>query len=318
LLDLFKNARYDFIGRRKWAYAASAAALVVSLASLTWHGLRSDIDFAGGVLVQVRFERPPNMETIRATLSTVGLAHSVIQEFGDAREYILRMRQSAHRSADVAKEVAAALAGESALGPFDMRRVEIVGPQIGHDLQVQAVYAVIAALAGMLLYIGIRFDLKGGVAAVVAVVHDVTVCLGVMSLTAREMSLPVLAALLVVVGYSVNDTIVAYDRLRENRSKRPSNPTPFARQLNDAINQTLSRTVMTSLSTLLPALTLFGFGGRTLEDFAFVMSFGIVTGTYSTVYIASALIVDWTLLVESRARRASAPVEGPRQRPLGR
>ena len=318
MLDLFKNAQYDFIGRRKWAYAASATAVVVSLASLTWHGLGSDIDFAGGVLVQVRFERPPDIETIRAALSIIGLADSVIQEFGDSREYILRMRQSAPGGADLAKEVEAALAGESALGPFEVRRMEVVGPQIGRDLQLQAVYAVIAGLVGMLVYIGIRFDLKGGVAAVVAVVHDVTVCLGAMSLTGRELSVPVLAALLTVVGYSVNDTIVAYDRLRENRSKAPRDPKPFARQMNDAINQTLSRTVLTSLTTLLPAVTLFVFGGKALEDFAFVMSLGIVTGTYSTVYIAGALIVDWTLLIESRARRASAPVGGPRQRPLGR
>jgi preprotein translocase SecF subunit len=308
LLDLFKNARYDFIGRRKLAYAASATVVVVSLASLTWHGLGSDIDFAGGVLVQVRFERPPDIETIRAALSIIGLADSVIQEFGDSREYILRMRQSAPGGADLAKEVEAALAGESALGPFEVRRMEVVGPQIGHDLQVQAVYAVIAGLVGMLVYIGIRFDLKGGVAAVVAVVHDVTVCLGAMSLTGRELSVPVLAALLTVVGYSVNDTIVAYDRLRENRAKLGTRGKTFAQQMNDAINQTLSRTILTALTVFLSTAILLFFGGKTLEDFAFVLFIGVITGTYSTIYVAGAIVVDWTTWVEGRIRRGKKAV----------
>jgi preprotein translocase subunit SecF len=154
-------------------------------------------------------------------------------------------------------------------------------------------------------YIAIRFDLKGGVAAVVAVVHDVTICFGALSLTQREFSLPILAAVLTVVGYSVNDTIVAYDRLRENRAKRIPASTSFAEQMNDAMNQTLSRTILTSLTTFFAALTLLLFGGSTLEGFAFVLTVGIVTGTYSTIYIAAALIVDWTAHVDHREQARS-------------
>jgi len=149
---------------------------------------------------------------------------------------------------------------------------------------------------------------KGGAAAIVAVIHDVIVCLGALSLTHREISLPVLAALLTVVGYSVNDTIVAYDRLRENRAKRIPASKSFADQMNDAVNQTLSRTILTSLTTFLAAVTLLIFGGSALEGFAFVLTVGIATGTYSTTYIAAALVVDWTIVAERRARRDERPV----------
>jgi preprotein translocase subunit SecF len=156
-----------------------------------------------------------------------------------------------------------------------------------------------AGLIGILGYIAVRFDLKGGVAAVVAVVHDVLVCLGAISLTGREFSLAVLAALLTIIGYSVNDTIVAYDRLRENRQKPSQRGRSFADQMNDAINQTLSRTILTSLTTFFSATILLFLGGKALEDFAFVLFVGILTGTYSTTYVAAALVVDWTLWFEA-------------------
>jgi preprotein translocase subunit SecF len=293
MIELFKNPRYDFIGKRRWAYA------VIGLVSLVVQGLRYDIDFTGGTLVQVRFERPPQIARIRAALSSIGLGESVIQQFGDPREYIVRAQMTSG-SREMAKDVEAALGTDRSLGAFEIRRVEFVGPQVGRDLQLQAVYAVMAGLVGMLVYIALRFDLKGGIAAVVAIVHDVLVCLGAISLTHREFSLPLLAALLTIIGYSVNDTIVAYDRLRENRGKPSQRGRSFATLMNDAINQTLTRTILTSLTTFLSAIILLVFGGKTLEDFAFVLVIGIITGTYSTTYIAAALVVDWTLLVEAR------------------
>ena len=172
---------------------------------------------------------------------------------------------------------------------------------------MQALYAVLFGLAGILLYIAVRFDLKGGVAAVVAVFHDVLVCLGALSLANREFSLPVLAALLTIIGYSVNDTIVAYDRLRENRGKSLRGLT-FAKQMNLAVNQTLSRTILTSLTTFFSAAILLFFGGKTLEDFAFVLFIGVITGTYSTTYVAAAIVVDWTNYVEGRLRRPKKAV----------
>src|SRR5437773_4360201 len=197
MIELFKNPNYDFIGKRKWAYYASIAFSVIALLSLGFRGgLRYDIDFTGGTLVQVRFEQPVTVAQIRASLSKIGLGESVIQQFGDAREYILRMPLTAERPEELGRRVQATMSTDPALGKFDIRRVEFVGPQVGRDLQLQALYAVLFGLVGIMLYIAMRFDLRGGVAAVVAVFHDVLVCLGAISITNREFSLPVLAALL--------------------------------------------------------------------------------------------------------------------------
>jgi preprotein translocase subunit SecF len=311
MIRLFPNPNYDFIGRRKWAYLLSAVTLVIGLASLLVQGLRYDIDFTGGTLVQVRFAEPPSVERIRAALARVGLGESVIQEFGDPREFITRLPlKSGTSSQEVTRNIQNALGAEASLGRFEIRRVEYVGPQVGRELQLQAIYAVLAGLIGILVYIAVRFDLKGGVAAIVAVFHDVIVCLGALSLTHREFSLPVLAALLTIIGFSVNDTIVAYDRLRENRGKLAQRGRPFPVQMNDAVNQTLSRTVLTSLTVFFSTAILLVFGGKVLQDFAFVLFIGVITGTYSTIYVAGALVVDWTLYVEGRFRRSRGSRSG--------
>ena len=308
MIELFKQPSYNFIGRRKWAYFVSILFTVIALVSLVVRGLHYDLDFTGGTLVQVRFEKPPTVAQIRAGLSRIKLGESIIQQFGDPREYIIRMPLTSSSSEALTQQVTGALRQESELGPFEIRRIEFVGPQVGKELQWQAIQAVLFGLVGILLYIALRFDLKGGVAAVVAVFHDVLVCLGAISLTGREFSLPVLAALLTIIGFSVNDTIVAYDRLRENRSKFVPKGKTFAEQMNDAVNQTLSRTVLTSLTVFLSAAILLFFGGKTLEDFAFVLFVGVITGTYSTTYVAAALVVDWTDYVEGRLRRRKKAV----------
>ncbi|HEU4368039.1 MAG TPA: protein translocase subunit SecF [Methylomirabilota bacterium] len=308
MIQLLRNPSYNFIGRRRLAYAVSAIVMVICLGSLAVRGLRYDIDFTGGTLVQVRFEQPPTVAAIRAGLARIQLGDSIIQEFGDPREYIIRMPLTSASSDELTKRVTTALEQQKSLGKLEIRRVEFVGPQVGRDLQRQAIYAVLFGLVGILVYIAWAFkSFKGGVAAIAAVFHDIVVCMGALSLTGREFSLPVLAALLTIIGYSVNDTIVAYDRLRENRGKFVPKGKTFAEQMNDAINQTLSRTVLTALTTFLAAAVLLFFGGKTLEDFAFVLFIGVITGTYSTIYIAGSLIVDWTERVESRvARRKKA------------
>ena len=309
MIELFKNPNYDFIGKRKWAYIVSIALTLLSLSSLVVRGgLRYDIDFTGGTLIQVRFEQPPAIAKIRASLGTIQLGESIIQQFGDANEFIIRLPLVAAESEEISKRVQGALSREASLGKFEIRRVEFVGPQVGRELQLQAVDLVLAGLIWIAIYLAFRFDLRGGVAAVVAVLHDVIVCLGALSLTNREFSLPVLAALLTIIGYSVNDTIVAYDRLRENRGKAAPKGRTFAQQMNDAVNQTLSRTILTSLTTFFSAAVLLFFGGKTLEDFAFVLFVGVITGTYSTTYVAAALVVDWTNKVEGRLRRGKKAV----------
>jgi preprotein translocase SecF subunit len=257
-------------------------------------GLRYGIDFSGGTLIQVRFEKPVAVDRIRHALETVQMGESVIQEFGDAREYLLRLPLAQLSSEEVTRRTQEALAKDSELGKQEIRRVEFVGPQVGRDLQIQAIYAVLWSMAGILVYIAIRFDVLGGLASIAAIIHDVLVCLSAMSLTNREMSLAILAALLTIIGYSVNDTIVAYDRVRENRAKGARRKgESFETQINNAINQTLSRTVLTALTVFFTTAVLYLFGGKVLEDMAFVLCIGVVTGTYSTIYIAGSLIVDW-------------------------
>jgi preprotein translocase SecF subunit len=309
MIELFNAPSFNFIGRRRLAYLLSAALMVIGLGTLVTRGLRYDIDFTGGTLVQVRFEAPPTVAKIRAGLTRIQLGESVIQQFGDEREYIIRMSLTTTTPEELTRRITGALAQEPGLGKFEIRRLEFVGPQVGRDLQFQAIYAVLFGMGGILLYIAWAFkSLKGGVAAVVAVVHDIIICLGALSITGREFSLPVLAALLTMIGYSVNDTIVAYDRLRENRGKYSQKGKSFAEQMNDAVNQTLSRTVLTALTTFLSAAILFVFGGKVLEDFAFVLVIGVITGTYSTIYIAGAIIVDWTRAAESRVGRRKKAV----------
>ena len=295
MIELFRNPNYDFIGRRRWAYLISILFILAGVGSMVAKGgLRYGIDFSGGTLIQVRFEKPAPVDRIRRALETVSMGESVIQEFGDSREYLLRLPLAELSSEEVTRRVQQALATEPALGAPEIRRVEFVGPQVGRDLQIQAIYAVLWSMAGILAYIAIRFDLLGGLASIAAIIHDVLVCLSAMSLTNREMSLSILAALLTIIGYSVNDTIVAYDRVRENRTRgaRRKGET-FATQINNAINQTLSRTVLTALTVFFSTAVLYVFGGKVLEDMAFVLTIGVVTGTYSTVYIAGSLIVDW-------------------------
>jgi preprotein translocase SecF subunit len=305
MIELFKSPNFDFIGKRRWAYLVSVVFIAVGLVSM-WvqGGLRYGIDFSGGTLIQARFEQPVPVDRIRGALDQIKLGESVIQEFGDPREFIFRLPLALVPAEEMTRRVREALAKEPALGRVEIRRVEFVGPQVGRDLQLQALWAVLYGMVGILIYVAIRFDLKGGVASIAAIVHDVLVCLGAMSVTGREMSLPVLAALLTIIGYSVNDTIVAYDRIRENRGKGFKKGISFAEQINIAINQTLSRTVLTALTVFFSTIVLFLFGGKVLEDLAFVLTVGVITGTYSTVYIAGALIVDWTAWAEARAQRA--------------
>jgi preprotein translocase subunit SecF len=316
MIQIFRNPQYNFIGKRKWAYIFSAVVLAICLVSLATQGLRYDIDFTGGTLLQVRFSEAPSVAEIRAALGRIGMGDTVIQQFGDEREFLIRLALGSASSEEIGKRVNAALAATPSLGKAEIRRVEFVGPQVGKELQRQAIYAVLVSLGGILLYIAMRFDVKGGVAAVAAVFHDVIVVLGALSLTHREFSLPVLAALLTIIGYSVNDTIVAYDRLRENRGKSSVRGRGFALLMNDAVNQTLSRTVLTALTTFISAVILLVFGGRTLQDLAFVLTVGVITGTYSTIYIAAALVVDWTGYVEGRLRGKKAVVKAGEARKI--
>jgi preprotein translocase subunit SecF len=302
MLQIFTNANYDFISKRRWAYLLSVVVTLAGLAHIAWQGgLRYGIDFSGGTLVQVRFERPTTVDNVRKALDRVRLGDSVIQEFGDVQEYLIRIPAASGALGETSKKVEQAVR-EAGLPGFEMRRLEFVGPQVGRDLQLQALYAVLAGMAGILVYTALRFDFRGGVAAILALLHDVLVALSALSLTNREMSLPVLAALLTIVGYSINDTIVVFDRIRETRGRGLRKGESLADVINTAINQTLSRTILTSLTVFLVVAILYIAGGEVLRDFAFALLVGVVTGTYSSVFVAAPIIVDWENWSQARQR----------------
>jgi preprotein translocase subunit SecF len=300
-MQILVNTSYDFVGKRRWFYAASGIAMALSLLTILIHGLNYGIDFTGGALLQVRYEKPVAVADVRRGLEQMGLGGAIIQQFGDPQEYLIRLPQEAGMNAErVGPQVQQALAKASGM-QVEMRRVEFVGPQVGRDLQIQALYAVLAGMAGILIYVAIRFDFRGGVISIVCIAHDVIVTLGALSITNREMSLPVLAALLTIVGYSINDTIVVFDRVRESRGKGLRRGQSLADLVNGAINQTLSRTILTAFTTFLAAFVLFLFGGEVLRDFAFALVVGVITGTYSSVAAVS-LVMDWESWSRSRQR----------------
>jgi len=308
MLQVFVNTRYDFIHKRRLAYLVSAVVVLVSLLHIAWSGgLRYGIDFSGGTLIQTRFERPATVEAVRKALGGVQLGESVIQEFGDAREYLIRVPTGSGDLEAVRVRIEGGLR-QAGLPAFELRRLEYVGPQVGRDLQLQAIYAVLAGMAGILIYTAIRFDFKGGVAAIIALVHDVVVSLGALSITHREMSLPVLAALLTIIGYSINDTIVTFDRIREVRGRGLRKGETLEDIVNTSINQTLSRTVLTSLTVFLVVVVLYVAGGEVLRDFAFALLVGVVTGTYSSIFVAAPIIVDWEAWSQGRDRAAKKTV----------
>ena len=301
MFQIFVNANYDFIGKRRWFYAVSLGAVVISLLSIAAHrGLNYGIDFTGGTLIQIRYENPSTVAEVRRGLDELKLGSAIIQQFGDLREYLIRLPETEQKAGEIAPKIQETLSRGPA-GKVDIRRIEFVGPQVGRDLQLQALYAVLAGMLGILIYVAIRFDFRGGVISIAAIAHDVIVALGALSIANREMSLSVLAALLTIVGYSINDTIVVFDRIRESRGRGVRRGQSLGDLVNGAMNQTLSRTVLTSFTTFLAAFVLLLFGGEVLRDFAFALVVGVVTGTYSSI-AAATLVLDW----EVWARRRTA------------
>ena len=301
MLQIFVNANYDFVGKRRWFYAASGGLMLLSLIWIFFvSGLNYGIDFTGGALVQVRYDKPASVDLVRRGLDEIKLGNAVIQQFGDVQEYLIRLPQAGEKPDQLSRLVKDALE-KAASAKVEIRRLEYVGPQVGRDLQLQALYAVLAGMGGILLYVAFRFHFRDGVISVGAIAHDVIVTLGALSFTHREMSLPLLAALLTIVGYSINDTIVVFDRIRESRGKSLRKGQTWAEVVNAAMNQTLSRTVLTSFTVFMSAFVLLVFGGEVLRDFSFALLVGVVTGTYSSIAAAS-LVMDWETWSRARAK----------------
>jgi len=299
-MEFLVGTHFNFLGHRRAAFIVSAVLILAGVISMVAHGgLELGIDFAGGSLVQLQFEEPISAEAIRATLAGVGYGDAEIQRFGGDREAIIRVADQG-AGVDVAGEIIEALNQEHPDNRADVRREELVGPKVGSELSRRATLAVIYALIAILIYISLRFEFKFAVGAVAALVHDVLITLGAFSLTGREMTLPVIAALLTIVGYSLNDTIVIYDRIRKNRGRLHDRS--FVDVVNTSLNESLTRTLVTSMTTLLVVLCLFFLGGEVIHDFAFALMIGVLVGTYSSLYVASPLVVEWEMRAEARRR----------------
>jgi preprotein translocase subunit SecF len=329
----------DFVGKRLIAFSVSLSMILISIVSLVIHkGPKYGIDFAGGTLIQVKFDKPVTVNQIKSGLSAIDLARSSVQRFGEKSEdeYLIHIDRSGVTSEGYSAKLQQALKTSTGVNAT-IRRVEIVGPKVGKDLRGKALFAMFYALLFIAIYISGRFEfkwvlsgvmagvlmgavyllsifdvsvpllivtalvvtlvlfwvlnLKYAMGAIVALIHDVTITVGLFSLFNKEFTLPVIAALLTIIGYSLNDTIIVFDRIRENLRKYQKNPLEII--INRSVNETLSRTLLTSGTTLVVVLALFVLGGGIIHDFAFAMLVGIVVGTYSSIYVASPILLAW-------------------------
>jgi preprotein translocase subunit SecF len=285
----------DFISKRKIAFMVSALLILLSLGSLAFKGLNFGIDFTGGTLVEVKFDKAPKIADVRAAISPKGYGNAIIQEFGAPEEILIRVQNSEEeKSSNISTAILDALSETFTADAVEMRRVEFVGPQVGEELTRAGIMAVLIAMLAILVYVTFRFQFRFALGADAALLHDITIVLGLFALTGKEFTLPVIAALLTVIGYSLNDTIVVFDRIRENFEANRKRKTPEDETVivNNSLNQTLARTLMTSITTLLVVLALFFLGGEVIHDFAFALIAGIFIGTYSSIYVASPVMMS--------------------------
>jgi preprotein translocase subunit SecF len=348
------DLNFDFVGKAKPFIALSVLVILMGIGSIVYHGgLNLGIDFRGGTLVQLRFSQPVDLSTVREVLQPLGLDRGIVQHFGDAHEVLIRIAQS-EAGMDIGAQVHQAFQSHFPEQTVELRRIDVVGPQVSSDLSRQALFAMFYAILGILIYLSGRFEakwfvafalamvmfavtygisqlwptasptilivvalvvalafcfvlqLRYALAALVALFHDVLVTVGFFSLFNKEFDLSIVAALLTIIGYSLNDTIVIFDRVRENMQGHRQ--TDFATVLNTSVNQTLSRTILTTATTLMVVVPLFYFGGQVIHDFAFALLVGLIAGVYSTIFIASPILLYWqqyTLRSQAATRRVT-------------
>jgi preprotein translocase subunit SecF len=280
-----KTTNINFIGNRKIWLIFSGILMIISIASLAVNGLKLGIDFTGGTLIEIGYQKAADLNVLRNTLDESGFGDATVQNFGTAKDVLIRLKpHEGVSSADLSTKVLEAI-NKTTAEPASIRRVEFVGPQVGDDLAEDGFLALLYSTIGILIYVAWRFEWKFSVGAVMATFHDVIVTLGVFSVFSLEFDLTVLAAILALIGYSLNDTIVVYDRIRENF--RGLRKTSTEEIMNISINVTLSRTIMTSFTVFLVLVSLFFLGGETIRNFSIALLFGVVFGTYSSIFIAS-------------------------------
>jgi preprotein translocase SecF subunit len=305
-MEWFKNANYDFLRIRRIAMSVSALVILAGLISMALRGGPNwSIDFTGGVSMRVRFEKPVSEGDVRSVMNRIGLADAEIKrisELGSVPDILIQFKKTA-TAGDASTQIESALREAFPNNRFEVRQVESIGPKIGSELRGKAILASIVALAGILIYVTARFEFLFSLAGIIALFHDVLVVVGIFAILNKEISLTIVAALLTIIGYSINDTIVIFDRIRENLRKMKTKG--LEEIINTSINQTLSRTIVTNLTVFMVLWVLFFLGGSVIRDFALALLIGSFAGTYSTVYIASPILVEWNARAEKLQKQRS-------------
>ena len=283
------DTRFNFVRLMKPAVILSIAVIIIGIASLVWHGGPNyGIDFAGGTLIQIKFQNEVQTDKIRTAFKSIGFEGSIIQDYGP-KEVIVRTANIGTDAKGLTSSVDEAMTAAFGKGAYDVRRIEMVGPKVGRDLTRKALLAIIFSWIGILIYVGVRFEFRYALGGIIALVHDILITITFLSLFDKEFDLNIVAALLTIIGYSINDTIVIFDRIRENARKNTRES--LTEVINASVNQTLSRTILTSLTVLVVLIVLFFFGGAVIHDFTFALLVGTVAGVYSTVFIASPIVL---------------------------
>jgi len=286
---LSKSSKFDFMGKRKIAIVISSILLVLSIASLSVQGLNLGLDFSGGTLIELGYEKSADLKKTRTVLKEAGFEDYVVQHFGTSRDIIVRMAPQDSLDDDGLSQKIIDTLKAGGSEKFEIRRIEFVGPQVGEELTEEGGLAVLYALIGIFIYVFLRFEWRFAVGSVAALFHDVLITLGIFSIFQLDFDLTVLAACLAVIGYSLNDTIVVFDRIRENfRKMRKGSSVDI---VNTSLNQTLARTLVTSITTLLVLICLFVIGGELIHGFSTALIIGVLVGTYSSIYIASSSVL---------------------------
>ena len=297
------DTRYDFIGKKKLALCLSLIAILLCVGSIFFHrGLRYGVDFAGGLLVQVKFSKAVDISEVRKAMDTMGMKDAVVQKFGGEDEFLIRVEKTSEDLEEASKKIQTSIQEQFKDQPPEIRRIEVVGPKVGQDLKKKALWAVGLSFLGILIYVAFRFhEFAYGLGGIAALFHDIVITYGVISIFNIEYSLTLLAVILTIIGFSINDTIVIFDRVRENikKMRKDNLETIF----NVSINETLGRTILTSGTVMMVVIILFFFGGPVIHDFAFTLMIGLISGTYSTIYIAGPVVLFWEKYVTGRRKR---------------
>ena len=287
------DTRYNFIGKKKFTIWVSTVAILLSIGSIVYHGgLRYGVDFAGGILLQIKFSKTLEISDVRSAMEAIGSKDANVQKFGGENEFLIRIEKSSEDLEAMSRKIQASLQEQFKDKALEIRRAEVVGPKVGKDLKEKAILAIVLSFLSILVYVAFRFrQFSYGLGGIVALIHDIIITFGAISILDLEFSLPLLAVILTIIGFSINDTIVIFDRVRENikKMRKEKLETIF----NVSVNETLGRTILTSGTVMMVILVLFFLGGPVIHDFTSALIIGLVSGTYSTVYIASPIVLFW-------------------------